>query len=137
MPHTASQALADRIEALYGQPLSTLEAHAGATARDSMLGALLGSHTDLSLAERNIDFQLERLRQLAGPDREIGRFDAGHILDCARRIAESVAVRDAHAKSVTAVLASLRRLPGPDTKSPTAALPAVPARPVPAASRAR
>ncbi|MFI0743310.1 hypothetical protein ACH4PU_35335 [Streptomyces sp. NPDC021100] len=134
MPHITSQAVADRIEALYGQPLAVLEAHAAATAHESMLAALLGSHTDLALAERNIAFQLERLRQLTEADREIGHFDAGHILDCARRITESVAVRDAHSKSINAVLASLRRLPAADTTVPTAAPPAVPA---PAAARAR
>ncbi|MGW1194488.1 hypothetical protein ACWD4B_01315 [Streptomyces sp. NPDC002536] len=133
MPHTTSQTVAERIEALYGQPLAALEAHAEATGHDSMLAALLGSHADLALAERNIDFQLERLRQLADPDREIGRFDAGHILDCARRITESVTVRDAHAKSVSAVLASLRRLPAPDTKVPTAAPPTALAPAAPAA----
>ncbi|MER5786404.1 hypothetical protein ABT104_32530 [Streptomyces mobaraensis] len=137
MPGTTSQSVAERIEALYGQPLAALTAHAEATGRDSMLVALLGSHADLALAERNIDFQLARLRQLTVPGREIGHFDAGHLLDCARRITESVAVRDAHAKSVSAVLASLRRLPAANTTAPTAALPAVPAPAASAAARAR
>jgi len=87
---------------------------------------LTGTHRDLALAERNIAFQLQRLRELTGPDQEIGRFAAGHIVDCARRIAESVATRDAYAKSTSAVLGGLRRVSAPDTHPPTAPLPATP-----------
>ncbi|MEU2874116.1 hypothetical protein ABZ769_33795 [Streptomyces olivoreticuli] len=138
MPRTTAQIIAERIESLYGQPLAQLEAHAEANPRGSMLAALLGSHTDLQMAERNIDFQLERLRQLAAPENEIGRFGAGHILDCARRLAESVAARDAHTKSVGAVLQSLHRVPAPDTQPPAPHPSAVaaPAR-APAAARTR
>lgn len=132
--HPVSQIIAQRIEELYGQPLADLEAHAATTSHGNMLAALTGSHTELALAERNIAFQLERLRELAAPEREIGRFTAGHILDCARRIAESVATRDAVAKSTSAVLGGLRRVSGPDTRPPA---PPVPAAPAPAASRTR
>ncbi|WP_405734932.1 hypothetical protein OG607_41460 [Streptomyces sp. NBC_01537] len=133
MPTTA-QSVAERIEDLYGQPLAALEAHADANPRGSMLAALLGSHSDLHLAERTIDFQLQRLRQLAAPEREIGPYDAGHILDCARRIAQSVAVRDAHAKGMNAVLQSLHRVPAPDTHPPAPSAP--PAVPEPTAAAA-
>ncbi|AJT62494.3 hypothetical protein T261_0805 [Streptomyces lydicus] len=137
-PHTAahpvSQIIAERIEELYGQPLADLEALADSNPHGSMLAALTSSHTELALVERNIAFQLDRLRELAAPDREIGRFDAGHILDCARRIADSVASRDAYAKSVGAVLGGLRRVPAPDRQPPA---PPVPAAPAPAASRTR
>ena len=91
--------------------MAALEAHAEAHPRGTMLAALTSSHTDLQLAERTIDFQLTRLRELANPERQIGKFEAGHLLDCARRIADSVATRDAHAKTVSAVLASLHRAP--------------------------
>ncbi|MFD9077007.1 hypothetical protein ACFVZ2_44695, partial [Streptomyces lasiicapitis] len=67
-------------------------------------------------------------------EREIGRFDAGHILDCARRIAESVATRDAYAKSTSAVLGGLRRVSAPDTQPPS---PPVPAAPTATTSRTR
>ncbi|MFB6991368.1 hypothetical protein ACFC0C_16215 [Streptomyces sp. NPDC056178] len=130
MPHTTSADIAERIEALYGQPLAELEAHADANPPGSMLAALLGSHADLQLAERSIDFHLQRLRQLADPERVIGPFDAGHILDCARRITEAVAVREAHTKATSAVLQSLHRVPAPDTPTTPAPAPAVP--PVPA-----
>ncbi|MFD4476463.1 hypothetical protein ACFWPU_10165 [Streptomyces sp. NPDC058471] len=125
MPHTTSQTIAERIEDLYGQPIAALEAHADTHPRGSMLVALTSSHTDLQLAERNITFQLQRLRELAHPKREIGKFEAGHLLDCARRIAESVATRDAHAKTVSAVLAGLHRVPTTPPPPPSAA-PAVP-----------
>ncbi|TCR22982.1 hypothetical protein [Streptomyces sp. BK205] len=121
-----SQLVAQRIEALYGQPLADLEALADATPETTLLAALTGSHSDLALAERNIAFQLQRLRELTAPDREIGRFAAGHILDCARRIAESVATRDAYAKSTSAVLGGLRRVPAPDTHPPAVPAPATP-----------
>ncbi|AJE81675.1 hypothetical protein SLNWT_1299 [Streptomyces albus] len=121
-----SQLVAQRIEALYGQPLAELEALADATPETTLLAALTGTHSDLVLAERNIAFQLQRLRELTAPDREVGRFAAGHILDCARRIAESVASRDAYAKSTSAVLGGLRRVSAPDTHPPAPPLPAAP-----------
>ncbi|MBC9719236.1 hypothetical protein H9Y04_42665 [Streptomyces sp. TRM66268-LWL] len=125
-PHAVSQLVAQRIEALYGQPLAELEAIAEASSETTLLAALTGTHSDLALAERNIAFQLQRLRELTAPDREIGPFAAGHILDCARRIAESVATRDAYAKSTSAVLGGLRRVSAPDTHPPAAPLPATP-----------
>ncbi|CCK32063.1 hypothetical protein BN159_7684 [Streptomyces davaonensis JCM 4913] len=132
--HAVSQLVATRIEALYGQPLAELQAFADATPEATLLAALIGAHGDLALAERNIAFQLQRLRELTAPDQEIGRFAAGHILDCARRIAESVATRDAYAKSTSAVLGGLRRVSAPDTHPP--ALPA-PATPTATTSRTR
>ncbi|MFJ9085791.1 hypothetical protein ACIRL3_25550 [Streptomyces sp. NPDC102384] len=132
--HTASQLVAQRIEALYGQPLADLKALADATPDTTLLAALTGNHSDLALAERNIAFQLQRLRELSAPDREIGPFDAGHILDCARRIAESVATRDAYAKSTNAVLGGLRRRSAPDTRPPA---PPVLAAPTATTSRTR
>ncbi|MFK4222203.1 hypothetical protein [Streptomyces sp. NPDC019890] len=134
MPHTTSTTIAERIEALYGRPLAELDALADSHPRGSMLAALLGSHSDLQFAERNIDFQLQRLRQLTDQERTIGPYDAGHIFDCARRIAESVAVRDAHTKGVSAVLQSLHRVPAPGVQRLAPAPPAVPA---PAAARTR
>ncbi|WP_367435129.1 hypothetical protein [Streptomyces celluloflavus] len=136
MPHPTSTTIAERIEDLYGAPLAQLEAHVDTNPRGSMLAALLGSHADLQLAERTIDFQLQRLRQLADPEREIGPYDAGHLLDCARRIAESVAVRDAHSKNTSAVLESLHRVPARPAQPPTPAPPAVPI-PAPASAAAR
>jgi hypothetical protein len=131
--HAVSQIVAQHIEALYGQPLAELEALANVP-DGSMLAALTGNHRAVTHAERNIAFQLERLRELISPEGEIGRFEAGHILDCARRIAESVATRDAYAKSTSAVLGGLRRATGPDTQPPA---PHVPAAPTAATSRTR
>jgi hypothetical protein len=124
--NSISQIIAQRIEALFGQPLAELEALADNAPDATLLAALIGSHSDLVLAERNIAFQLERLRELTSPEREIGRFTAGHILDCARRIAESVATRDAHAKSTGAVLGGLRRASAPDAQPPAVPVPAAP-----------
>ncbi|WP_420036060.1 hypothetical protein ACN2WE_31000 [Streptomyces sp. cg28] len=121
-----SQLVAQRIEALYGQPLAELETLADTTPETTLLAALTGAHTDLVLAERTIAFQLHRLRELVTPEGEIGRFAAGHILDCARRIAESVATRDAYATSTSAVLGGLRRAPTPDTSPPAGPVPATP-----------
>ncbi|AJC55038.1 hypothetical protein [Streptomyces sp. 769] len=136
MHYATSQTIAERIEDLYGQPLAALEAHADANPHGTMLAALTSAHADLQLAERNIDFQLLRLRELTNPAREIGTSEAGHLLDCARRIAESVATRDAYAKTVNAVLGSLHRVPAP--ASPPPATPAVPASaPAPAATHTR
>ncbi|WP_043267116.1 hypothetical protein [Streptomyces sp. CT34] len=136
MPHTTSQTIAQRIEELYGQPMAALEAHTDA---NPMLAALTSSHADLQLAERNIDYQLQRLRELAAPEREIDTFEAGHLLDCARRIADSVATRDAHAKTVSAVLGSLHRVPIPQSASAAPRMSAsVPPRPAePAATHTR
>ncbi|WP_329558851.1 hypothetical protein OG711_07810 [Streptomyces uncialis] len=126
--------LVERIETLYGQPLAALEGHIATAPHDSMLSALLGSLTDLQLAERSITFHQDRLRQLAHPERSIEAFDAGHMLDNARRIGEAVAVRDAHARTLSAVLQSLHRVPAPTPQPTPAAAPPVPsARPAPAA----
>ncbi|WP_411140958.1 hypothetical protein [Streptomyces sp. x-80] len=134
--YPTAQTIGERIEDLYGAPLAQLEALADTNPRESMLAALLGSHTDLAFAERNIDFQLQRLRQLAAKERQIGSHEAGHIADCARRISESVVVRDAHAKSVSAVLQSLHRVPVPQTPLTTPA-PSAALVPAPASAAAR
>ncbi len=137
LPDLTSTEIERRIEDLYGAPLADLEAHAQ-DHPPGMLAALLGSLNDLQFAERNIDFQMTRLRELTGPERVIGSFEAGHLLDCARRITESVAVRDAHSKATTAVLQSLHREPAPEDQAPAhtpvpAASPAVPAPAAPSA----
>ncbi|MGW0711736.1 hypothetical protein ACWD4G_38260 [Streptomyces sp. NPDC002643] len=130
--HPVSEIIAQRIEALFGQPITELEALADHAPDATLLAALTGGHSDLVLAERTIAFQLARLRELTAPDREIGRFAAGHILDCARRIAEAVATRDACAKNTGAVLAGLRRAPAPDPETCDATRTCRPgARPVP------
>ncbi|OKJ72257.1 hypothetical protein [Streptomyces sp. CB02460] len=131
--HAVSQTVAQRIEALYGQPLAELEALADVP-ESTLLAALTSNHSALAFAERNIAFQLRRLRELTAPNGEIGQSDAVHILDCARRIAESVATRDAYAKSTGAVLGGLRRATSPDTQRPA---PPVPAAPRAAVSRTR
>lgn len=130
-PGPTAATIATRIEDLYGQPLHVLEAHSTTTPHNSMLTALIGSLTDLQLAERSITFHRDRLLQLAHPERAIGSFDAGHLLDNARRISEAVAVRDAHAKTLSAVLQSLHRVPAPATE--TAPVAAPPPLPVPSA----
>ncbi|WP_149182655.1 hypothetical protein [Streptomyces sp. TRM49041] len=134
MPYSTSTEIAGRIEDLYGAPLAELEAHAQ-DQPPGMLSALLGMHDDLTLAERSIDFHRDRLAQLIHPERQIGGHEVSHLLDGARRLAEAVAVRDVQAKSVSAVLQSLARVPAP--ASPPATAPAVSAPPVPAASPAR
>uniref|UniRef100_A0AAU2K0A6 Uncharacterized protein n=1 Tax=Streptomyces sp. NBC_00049 TaxID=2903617 RepID=A0AAU2K0A6_9ACTN len=135
MPHDTSRLIAEHIEALYGRPRAELEAHADSTSHPNMLSALLSAHAAIEFAERDLDFQLQRLRQLTHPEREPSRFTAGHIHDCARRIGEAVAVRDTQAQHVTAVLKSLHRTPAPETTPAAPVTPPVPAT-VPA-SRAR
>lgn len=134
LPHSTSTEIAGRIEDLYGAPLAELEAHAQ-DQPPGMLSALLGMHDDLALAERSIDFHRDRLAQLIHPERQIGGHEVSHLLDGARRLAEAVAVRDVQAKSVSAVLQSLARVPAPAPSPATA--PAVSAPPVPAVSPAR
>lgn len=136
LPHTTSQPIAERIEELYGQPMAALEAHADAHPHGTMLAALTSGFADLQLAERNIAFQLQHLRKLTDTPREIGKVEAGHLLDCTRRIAESVATRDAHAKTVSAVLASLHRAPAPPAAPATTPGPIAPAPPKPAETAA-
>lgn len=134
LPHLTSTEIAGRIEDLYGAPLIDLEAHAQEQP-PGMLSALLGMHDALVLAERSIDFHRGRLARLLHPERQIDGHEVSHLLDGARRLGEAVAVRDAQATSVSAVLQSLARVnaPAPASASP----PAVPAPPVPAVSPAR
>ncbi|MFJ4918466.1 hypothetical protein [Streptomyces sp. NPDC088725] len=137
MPHLTSTEIVGRIEDLYAAPLADLESHAQ-DRPPGMLSALLGMHHDLALAERSIVFHRDRLAQLVHSERQIGGTEASHVLDCARRLAEAVAVRDVQAKAVSAVLQSLRRVPTPQPSSnPLAATPAVAAPPAAAASAAR
>ncbi|MCZ4124190.1 hypothetical protein [Streptomyces sp. H39-S7] len=134
MPHPTSTDIAGRIEDLYGASLADL----GARAQDQppgMLAALLAMHDDLALAERSITFHRDRLAQLVHPERQIGGYEVSHVLDCARRLAEAVAVRDVQTSTASAVLRSLARVTTP-APSPAAASVA-PAAPVPAASTAR
>ncbi|MET9812367.1 hypothetical protein [Streptomyces sp. NPDC006355] len=137
-PASDSQQIAGRIEDLYAKPLVDLAALAEANPEGSMLAALIGSLTDLQFAERNIAFQLQRLRELAHQERQIGPVEAVHILDCARRLADSVATRDAHTKTLKGVLASLHRVPTPDPEPEPgpAACTALVAAPAPAPARA-
>ncbi|MFE9801538.1 hypothetical protein ACFYP6_22175 [Streptomyces goshikiensis] len=137
MPHTTSRQIADHIESLYGRPHAELVAHADSTTHPNMLSALLAAHAAVEFAERDLAFQLQRLRQLIHPEREVGRFDAGHIHDCARRIGEAVAVRDTQAQHVTAVLQSLHRVPAPETTPATTVTPLAPTVAAAAATPAR
>ncbi|MER6500173.1 hypothetical protein ABT218_12460 [Streptomyces sp. NPDC001455] len=135
MPHLTSIEIAGRIEDLYGAPLADLEAHAQ-DQPPGMLAALLGMHDDLVFAERRIDFHRDHVARLIHPERQLGRHEVSHLLEGARQLAEAVAVRDVQAKSVSAVLQSLARVPAPASAPPTP-LPPVPAPPVPAESPAR
>ncbi|MFF8481962.1 hypothetical protein [Streptomyces antibioticus] len=134
MPHPTSTDIAGRIEDLYGAPLADLEAHAQ-DQPPGMLSALLGMHEALALAERSIDAHRDHLARLIHPERQIGQHEVSHLLDGARRLAEAVAVREIQAKSVTAVLQSLTRIPVP-TPAPPASSPPVSAPPPPAPSPA-
>ncbi|OIJ91649.1 hypothetical protein [Streptomyces colonosanans] len=134
MPHPTSTEIAGRIEDLYGAPLAALESHAQ-DRPPGMLSALLGMHDTLAFAERSITVHRARLAQLVQPERQIGTHEASHLLDCARRLAEAVAVRDAQASSASAVLQSLGRVESPEPSS--AAAPAVvPTLPAPVTSAA-
>ncbi|MFG2703176.1 hypothetical protein [Streptomyces sp. NPDC048386] len=136
MPHPTSAQVAARIEELYGASLTDLEAHAQGQP-PGMLAALLGSHDRLSFAEQSITFYRERLEQLLHPERQISAVEVSHIFDCARRLAEAVAVRDTQAATTQAVLRSLCRADAPAPEPPVASAPAVPpASPVPTASTA-
>ncbi len=132
LPHLTSTDIAGRIEDLYGAPLADLEAHAQEQP-PGMLSALLGMHDALALAERSIDFHRDHLTRALDPERQIGPQEVSHLLDGARRLAEAVAVREAQATSVAAVLQSLARVPAPTSASPTPAPPA-PAAPLMAQS---
>ncbi|MGC0405306.1 hypothetical protein RKD27_007950 [Streptomyces sp. SAI-126] len=133
MPHLTSTVIAGRIEDLYGAPLADLATHAQ-DLPPGMLSALLGLYHGLALAEQSIASNRDRLAQLADGEGQIGTHEVSHILDCARRLAEAVAVRDVQATTGLAVLQSLGRVAAPEP-SPAPA-PAVPAPPVAAASAA-
>ncbi|MEU5083755.1 MULTISPECIES: hypothetical protein [Streptomyces] len=113
MTHPTSTEIAGRIEDLYGAPLADLEAHAQVQPPD-ILTALLGLHSTLALAEHSITVHRERLAQLIHPERDISAHEVVHVLDCARRIAEAVAVRDTQAVTASAVLQSLVRIEPPE-----------------------
>ncbi|CAL9366752.1 hypothetical protein SUDANB151_00765 [Streptomyces sp. enrichment culture] len=100
-----------------------------------MLSALLGMHRALALAERSINVHRDHLARLIHPERQIGPHEVSHLLDGTRRLAEAVAVREAQATSVAAVLQSLARVPAPTSASPTPTPPA-PAAPLEAQSAA-
>jgi hypothetical protein len=135
LPHPTSTEIAARIEKLYGAALNDLEAHAQ-NQPTGMLAALLSSHDQLAFAEQSIAFHRERLQQLIHPQRQIGAHEVSHILDCGRRLAEAVAIRDSQAATTQAVLQSLGRTPAPTP--PTASVPAaVPAPPPATASAAQ
>ncbi|MFF2567312.1 hypothetical protein [Streptomyces sp. NPDC058084] len=134
MPDLTSTEIAGRIEDLYGAPLGVLASHAQ-DLPPGMLSAVLGMHDDVAHAERSIAFHRDRLAQLVHPERQIGGHEVSHVLDCSRRIAEAVAVRDVQSKAALAVLQSLGPVSAPQP-SP-GPVPAVPAPPVPAASTAR
>ncbi|MGW0137525.1 hypothetical protein [Streptomyces calvus] len=131
MPHLQSTEIAGRIEDLYDAPLADLQAHAQGQP-PGMLSALLGMHHDLTVAECSIAFHRDRLTQLVHPEQQIGVHEVSHVLDCARRLTEAVAVRDSQITTVLAVLQSLGRV-APPAPTPAAAPPA-PAPPVPATS---
>ncbi|MDT0614996.1 hypothetical protein [Streptomyces lancefieldiae] len=125
MPHLTCTDIAGRIEDLYGAPLADLEAHAQ-DQPPGMLSALLGMHDTLALAERSIDFHRNHLARLIHPERQIGPHEVSHLLDGTRRLAEAVAVREAQATSVAAVLQSLARAPTSASPTPTPPAPAAP-----------
>ncbi|MFD6246424.1 hypothetical protein [Streptomyces roseolus] len=129
MPHPVTDQLTTRLESLFGRPRAELAAIAS-TERPNMLATLLDALADVELAEKNIEFQRERLLQLADPARDIGPAAAGHLQDCSRRIAESVATRDTKGHFASAVMQSLHRAPAP------AATPVAPTR-APAAATTR
>lgn len=134
-PRGPALTIAERIEELFGQPLAELEALAADAPHRTLLGALTHGQSELALAERSIAFHLERLHELTSPEREIGRFESGHIFDCARRIADSVATRDAYAVSIGAVLSGLRRVSGPNATPVASPGPAVPVAAAPSRTR--
>ncbi|AKN73708.1 hypothetical protein QR97_31735 [Streptomyces sp. PBH53] len=133
MTHPTSTEIAGRIEDLYGAPLAGLEAHAS-DQPSGMLTALLGLHDTLAFAERSITIHRERLAQLVHPERNISAHEVVHVLDCARRLAEAVAVRDTQAVTASAVLQSLVRIePADQPEPPEPPSPASPTTTVPTA----
>ncbi|MFF6772762.1 hypothetical protein ACFY8W_04275 [Streptomyces sp. NPDC012637] len=137
MPDLTSTEIAGRIEDLYRAPLGDLASHAQ-DLPPGMLSALLGMHDEVAHAERSIASHRDRLAQLVHPERQIGGHEVSHVLDCSRRLAEAVSVRDVQARTASAVLQSLGPVPAPAPSPGSAsAVPAAPAPPVPAASAAR
>ncbi|MCQ9179169.1 hypothetical protein KMT30_08990 [Streptomyces sp. IBSBF 2953] len=125
MSHPTSTDIAGRITDLYGAPLTDLATRAPSQP-PGMLSALLGLHDGLTFAERSITFHRDRLAQLVHPERRIGAYEVSHVLDCARRLAEAVAVRDVQAATALAVLQSLGRVTSPEpapAPAPTVAAP--------------
>lgn len=112
MSHPTSTDIAGRIEDLYGAPLADLATRAQ-DQPPGMLSALLDVHHGLAFAERSITFHRDQLTQLVHPERHIGAHEVSHVLDCARRLAEAVAVRDAQAATALAVVQSLGRVTSP------------------------
>ncbi|MER6566997.1 hypothetical protein ABT288_12565 [Streptomyces sp. NPDC001093] len=138
MTHPTSAEIAGRIEDLYGAPLAALASHAQ-DQPPGMLSALLGLHDTLAFTERSIAFHRERLAQLVHPERHISAHEVPHVLDCARRLAEAVAVRDTQAVTASAVLHSLVRVepPEPSPASPSAEVATAPAAPAVSAAPSR
>ncbi|MER6031572.1 hypothetical protein [Streptomyces sp. NPDC001851] len=129
MTHPTSAEIAGRIEDLFGAPLAALASHAQ-DQPPGMLSALLGLHDTLAFTERSIAFHRERLAQLVHPERHISAHEVPHVLDCARRLAEAVAVRDTQAVTASAVLHSLVRVEPPEpSRASTAAVVTAPAAP--------
>ncbi|MFD0373700.1 hypothetical protein [Streptomyces sp. NPDC127112] len=117
-PYAASRTAGERIEALYGRPVSELAADA---VPGSMRYALLNSFDALQYADRAVTFHAEQLHRLTHPQRAIDSVDVGHISDATRRLAHAVTVRDSHAQVLGDVLNSLVRVP--DVTSPGSAEP--------------
>ncbi|MER6125757.1 hypothetical protein ABT173_24640 [Streptomyces sp. NPDC001795] len=137
MTHPTSAEIAGRIEDLFGAPLAALASHAQ-DQPPGMLSALLGLHDTLAFTERSIAFHRERLAQLVHPERHISAHEVPHVLDCARRLAEAVAVRDTQAVTASAVLHSLVRVEPPEpSRASTAAVVTAPAAPATSAAPGR
>ncbi|WP_190127706.1 hypothetical protein [Streptomyces mashuensis] len=93
------------IEDAYGYPLPRLREYTRTHPETPpSLTALLTIHGDLELAERAVDFHLDRLRGFVEPGRPLGGFDTSHILDCAQRLAQAHATRKAHVAAATVLL---------------------------------
>lgn len=122
LPHLTSTGIAGRIEDLYGAPLADLATHAQ-DQPPGMLSALLGLHHGLALAEQSIASNRDRLAQLVDGEGQIGTHEVSHVLHCARRLAEAVAVRDVQATTGLAVLQSLGRVAAPEPSPPPAPAP--------------
>ncbi|MEU9939063.1 hypothetical protein [Streptomyces lavendulae] len=126
-PYASSRAAGERIEALYGRPVTVLAADA---VPGGMRYALLNSFDALQYADRAVAFHTEQLHRLTHPDRAIESVDVGHISDATLRLVHAVAVRDSHAQVLGDVLNSLARVPNAvspaSASQATAASPAMP-----------